>query len=159
MSRAGRAKRLGPVADVAARREQHAARVLKESREILTRYQAQLRGLQNYRQEYLANFQQAGTGGMKAGRMKDYLVFLGKLDEAIEQLQTAIASSSARCEEDRGVWLASRAKLKALDSVIARYASEEQRDEIRREQREVDERAQRGVSNRPSAGSREKGGG
>ncbi len=138
-----RSKRLGPVADVAARREQHAARSLKESRDILARYEAQLQGLQAYRQEYVAGFQQAGTDGMGAGRMKDYLVFLGKLDEAIQQLQAVISSSNERCEQDKTQWLATRAKFKALDEVITRYRREEDRNEVRREQRETDERAQR----------------
>ena len=131
------------MADVASRREQHAARSLKESRDILARYEAQLQGLQDYRQEYVAGFERAGTDGMGAGRMKDYLVFLGKLDEAIQQLQTVISSSNERCEQDKTQWLATRAKFKALDEVIARYRREEDRNEVRREQRETDERAAR----------------
>ncbi len=139
-----RSKRLGPVADVAARREQHAARSLKESREVLARYEAQLQGLQAYRQEYVAGFHQAGADGMGVGRRKDYLVFLHKLDEAIGQLQTMISSSSVRCEKDKAQWLATRAKFKALDKIISRYRREEARNEVRREQRETDDRAQRG---------------
>ena len=139
-----RSKRLGPVADVAARREQHAARSLKESRDILAQSEAQLQGLQAYRQEYVAGFHQASTDGMGAGRMKDYLAFLAKLDEAIDQLRTMIASSNVRCEEDRSQWLATRAKFKALDKIISRYRQEEERNEIRREQRETDDRSQRG---------------
>ncbi len=141
-----RSKRLGPVADVAARREQHAARSLKESRDILARYESQLQDLQAYRQEYVDGFHQAGTDGMGVGRMKDYLVFLGKLDEAIRQLQTMVSSSSDRCERDKSQWLATRAKFKALDKVISRYRREEERNEVRREQRETDERSQRGKS-------------
>ncbi|MDJ0870286.1 MAG: flagellar export protein FliJ [Gammaproteobacteria bacterium] len=139
-----RSKRLAPVAGVAARREQHAAQTLKESRETLAQYEAQLRGLQSYRQEYVGGFQQAGSQGMQAGRMKDYLVFLDKLDAAISQLQAVISTSIERCERDKGVWLAKRAKLKALDKAIARYLKEEQQEEVRREQRDTDERAQQG---------------
>ena len=146
-----RSKRLRPVADVAARREQQAARMLQESRKTLARHEAQLRNLQDYRQEYVSGFEQAGTDGINAGRMKDYLVFLDKLDEAIRQLQGVIASSRTRCEQDKGLWLACRAKLKAVDKVIARYRSEEDRDEVRREQRESDERAQ-GASGRRGQG-------
>ena len=147
-----RTKRLGPVAEVAARREQHAARTLKESREILAGFETQLKGLQDYRQEYLAGFQQAGSAGINAARMKDYLVFLDKLDDAIRQLGAAISSSHERCEQDKGLWLASRTKLKALEMIISRYRSEEQRNEVRREQRETDERAQRATRKEQGAG-------
>ena len=150
-----RSKRLGPVADVAARREQHAARTLKESREILAGFEAQLRGLQDYRQEYMAGFRQAGSAGMNAARMKDYLVFLDKLDEAITQLGAAISSSHERCEQDKDLWLASRAKLKALEKIITGYRNEEQRNEVRREQRESDERAQRAKGRGQEAEGRE----
>ncbi len=140
---ANRSKRLRPVAEVAQRREQDAARVLKESRDTLRQYETQLENLKAYRQEYVLGFQEASVSGMGAGRMKDYLVFLSKLDDAINQLEAVMATTREDCERDRTQWVAKRARLKALDEVIARFRMEERRDEIRREQRDADERAQR----------------
>ncbi len=141
--KANRSKRLRPVAEVAQRREQDAARVLKESRDTLRQYETQLENLKAYRQEYVLGFQQASVSGMGAGRMKDYLVFLSKLDDAINQLEAVMATTREDYERDRTQWVAKRARLKALDEVIARFRMEERRDEIRREQRDTDERAQR----------------
>ena len=143
-----RSKRLRPVAEVAQRREQAAARALKHSRDTLRRYETQLENLKAYRQEYVTGFHEASVSGMGAGRMKDYLVFLSKLDSAIDQLQAVMATSEQDYQRDKTQWVAIRAKLKAIDEVIARFRTEEGRDELRREQRDTDERAQR-KSRRP----------
>lgn len=134
-----RSKRLKPIARIADHRQQDAARVFRESREELERYQLRLAELRGYRDEYLSRFHRTGNGGMGASQMKDYLVFLGKLDEAIRQLETLIAGSRQHCETRRDEWLASRSRFKALDEVISRHRSTERRQALRREQRESDE--------------------
>jgi len=134
-----RSKRLKPLAQIADRKQQDAARVFRQSREELDRYEARLVELRSYRKEYLGRFHRAGNGGIGASQMKDYLVFLARLDEAIRQLEALLADSRQQCESRRGEWVTSRARFKALDEVIARYRSAERREMLRREQRDADE--------------------
>jgi len=143
-----RSKRLQPLAQIADQKQQDAARLLKQSREELGRYEARLVELRSYRQEYVSRFQQAGNGGMGAGQMKDYLVFLGKLDEAVRQLDALILDTRLQCDSKKTDWMASRARFRALDEVITRHLKEERRDELRREQRQADEHTLRGVISR-----------
>jgi flagellar FliJ protein len=134
-----RSKRLMPLAQIADRKQQDAARVFRQSRDELEGFEARLGELRGYREEYLGRFHRAGNGGLGAGQMKGYLVFLAKLDEAIRQLEALLAASRQQCETRRGEWVASRARFKALDEVIARYRSAERREMLRREQRNADE--------------------
>ncbi len=135
-----RSRRLQPIARIAERRQQDAARVLKESRDELDQNEARLEDLQAYREEYRNRLHRTGNGGIGASRMKGYLAFLGKLDEAIHQLETLIAAGRQQCEAKRDEWIASRARFKALDEVISRYRRAERRTQLRREQRNTDER-------------------
>ncbi len=134
-----RSRRLQPIARIADRRQQDAARVLKESREELDRNETRLEDLRAYREEYRNRFNRTGIGGIGASRMKGYLAFLAKLDEAIHQLELLIAASEQHCEAKRDEWIASRARFKALDEVISRYRRAERRTQLRREQRNADE--------------------
>ncbi len=139
-----RSTRLEPFARLADQRQQGAARSLQASREELARYEARLQELRAYRGEYASRLQKLGKAGSSAENIKRFLHFIGQVDEGIRQLEALIPVAQGRCEQRRDEWLAARSRFRALDEVIVRARSEEDRDRLRREQRESDERGQHG---------------
>lgn len=137
-----RSQRLKPVARIADRKQQDAARLFRLSREELEHYRQRLVQMQLYRQDYLARFQESGSRGMSGEQVKDFQIFLGKLDDGISQLRSLIEDSTKSCEINREDWVARRARCQALDGIIEHYRLEEARDTIRREERASDERSQ-----------------
>lgn len=138
-----KSQRLRPVVRVAENHEQQAVRNLGASQTALNQAQQKLLELENYREEYLANFQSAGRSGMSAGRMEDYRRFLLRLDKAISEQKQILAQAESAVEQRRQAWHASRTKVRSLDSVVSRYEAEEQQQANKREQSASDERSQR----------------
>ncbi len=81
---------------------------------------------------------------MSAEQMKDYRIFLGKLDAAIRQLDELIKTAARKSESRKEHWVERRIRHRTLEKVVSRYKIEEQRDHVRREDRESDEHTQRG---------------
>ena len=138
-----RSKRLEPIARVADRHEQDAAGRFAESRESLVQQRQRLEEMRSYREEYLGRLAKQGGGGLRASQIKEYQVFLARLDDTIGQLEGMVHAAERAMEQRRNEWLGRRARSKALDGVVDRYRREEDRDSLRREERESDERNQR----------------
>jgi flagellar FliJ protein len=138
-----KSQRLRPVVRVAENREQQAVRALGESQTAMNLAKQKLAELENYRQDYLQNFQESGKAGMSAARMEDYRRFLQKLDAAIEQQKQVLAQAGYVVEQRRQDWFATRNKVRSLDNVVTRYEAEEQRQAHKKEQGDNDERSQR----------------
>lgn len=132
-----------PLADIAERRQEHAAEAYRDIRQELSRYQRRLDEVLAYRQEYLDRFTRSGEGGVSAQQMKDYQVFLGKLDVAVEQLRELVRETNVKCAARKDDWVARRARYRALDEVVSKYRQQEFREELRAGEREADEIAQR----------------
>ena len=137
-------KRLKPVQQVAANREQKAARSMGQARANLAQEEAKLAQLKQYHQEYLTRFQEASAQGMSVAQLQEYRAFLGKLDEAIEQQQKVVAASMATHSTHRDDWKQKRTRTQALGKVVERYRKEERKVADRVEQKESDERNNRG---------------
>jgi len=75
-------RRLGPVIDKARESEQAAARALGEAHTRVDGAAQKLAELETYRSEYIEGLQHKTRNGLNAMQMKDYRVFLGRLDEA-----------------------------------------------------------------------------
>lgn len=138
-----RSQRFEPVVKVAENREQEAARLLGDAQSALSQAQHRLTELEGYREEYISRFHSTGSVGMSAAQMMDYRTFLGKLDLAITEQRTVVEQADQFAEQQRQEWFARRGKVKMLDTVVARYQADEQRDANRKEQGDQDERAQR----------------
>jgi flagellar FliJ protein len=137
-----KSRRLQPVVKVAESREQQAARALGESQSQLSQAQQRHAELLRYKEEYLQRFHAAGKVGMNAAQMEDYRQFLVKLDQAIEQQRQVVEQAAQVLETKRRHWFEKRTKTQALDKVVSRYQSAEQRQQDRQEQNEQDEHAQ-----------------
>jgi len=137
-----RSQRFEPVVKVAENREQEAARLLGNAQATLTDAQQRLAELEGYREEYIKRFHATGSIGMSAAQMMDYRAFLVKLDQAIVEQGIVVGQAAGHVEQQRQEWFARRGKVKMLDTVVARYQADEQRDANRKEQGDQDERAQ-----------------
>lgn len=137
-----RSRRFEPVVKVAENREQQAAQALGEAQAALTQAQQRLAELEQYCEEYIQRFHATGAMGMSAAKMLDYRAFLVKLDRAIKEQGLAVEQAGRLAERQRQEWFSHRGKVKMLDTVVARFQADEQRDADRKEQGDQDDRAQ-----------------
>lgn len=137
-----KSQRLAPIAHIAESRERSASNVLAQAQRILNECEARLSELLSYRDEYQRRLHEAGTVGLEAGHMQEYLLFITKLDQAIGRQREMLTETTLAYEQQKTRWLALHSKTLALDKAVERCRSEESRMDDRREQRESDERAQ-----------------
>ena len=104
---------------------------------------AKLCDLDHYRAEYLLGLGKRVADGMSGPALRDYHVFLGRLDEAIIQQRQAILCCDTERDDDQRRWREVAVQLKAVSAVIERWRVDERVIEGRTEQREIDERALR----------------
>lgn len=143
MSVMTRSRRMQPVQNVAHNREQSAVQKLGQSQQYLAAQQAKLDELRSYRDQYTKDFEASGGGGLGATRLRDYRVFLNRLNQAISQQEALLTQCSCQHEETRLQWLQTRTHSQAIDKVVQRFDAEERRLQERREQKEQDEHAAR----------------
>jgi len=137
-----RSQRFEPVVKVAENREQEAARGLGRAQTTFAEAQQRLTELEAYREEYIKRFHSTGAVGMSAAQMMDYRAFMVKLDQAIAEQGVVVEQATHRVEQQRQEWFNRRGKVKMLDTVVARYQTDERRDADRKEQGDQDERNQ-----------------
>lgn len=134
---------MAPVQTVLDRKEKDRARELGDARARLAGAQAKLADLQQYRQDYEQSFQQRAKAGQPVRALRDFQVFLARLDQAIQQQTQIVAAGEAEVNGHSTRWQSAARQVKAVDSVVDRWNGEERRAQDRREQKETDERAQR----------------
>ncbi|RMG30704.1 MAG: flagellar export protein FliJ [Gammaproteobacteria bacterium] len=134
-----RSRRFLPVVEQARRREQEAARRLGEAQARWRQAEAQLRQLAAYRDEYAKRLETCGT--VAAARLRDYLCFLERLNQAIDQQRALLERLEGEVEARRETWQGLHARRRALDRVREGYLREERREAERRDQRRLDELA------------------
>jgi len=138
-----RSKRMQPVQRVAQNREQSAVQKLGQSQQNLDAQRVRLEQLRDYRDQYSRNFEQSGGSGLDATRIQDYRVFLNRLSEAIRQQEAVLEQCCCQHEQTRQQWAETRTHCQAIEKVVHRYRSDEQRQQDLREQKEQDECARR----------------
>lgn len=137
-----RFKRLQPVKQLADDKADAAARELAAAQQRLGEQEQRLRQLQEFRAQYQQQRVDSGGNGMDGFRLRDFNVFIGRLDQAISHQQRLIAQSLADVERLQRLWTEQLRHAKAIDKVVARCAADERRAEERRAQRETDAFAQ-----------------
>jgi len=95
--------------------------------------------LTRYRDEYHARFLEAAKAGLDPEQWRNFLAFLGRLDEAISQQQACVASSKQRTADGQKAWHDERNRLRAYDTLSQRFRMAELRAEVKAEQRLSDE--------------------
>lgn len=135
-----RSKRMQPIARHAEQVQQQAVQVYVTAQQAVVDAQLQLEQLLEYRIEYSSR---RTRNGMSIQQLRDYQYFLSKLNLSIEQAHQQIEFKKNSCEKQRQAWLKTRARSKALDSVIEKYKQQERTIALRIEQKEQDEYASR----------------
>ncbi|MGB5716778.1 MAG: flagellar export protein FliJ [Gammaproteobacteria bacterium] len=136
-------KRMQPVAEAAQQQADAAAKSVAECNRIVMAMRRQLDELLGYRDDYANGLRQKGHKGVNASQMKDYSVFLERLNKAIGQQQENLDNAGARFAASKRVWIEKQQRAKAIDSVVERYQQADRREQSRREQQEGDEHARR----------------
>ena len=134
-----RSKRMQPVVNVTANREREAAQRLGESQQRIQAAEQRLDELIRYREEYTQQF--ANGGSLNTARLQDYRIFLGRLNQAVEQQRSLLERAREECAVQRQRWLDLHTCVQALGKVVERYRDEERSDQDRRDQKETDQHA------------------
>ena len=134
---------LQPVANLAKHSERSAARKHGDVLREFKQQQQQLEELIKYRKQYFENFQQAGKAGLSIVQVRDYQLFLSRLDQAIAQQQQQVQQHQAVTRQSQANWMDKRGKSKMLDKVVAGRLQQEQQAAEKQEQRELEDRPHR----------------
>ena len=139
-----RSERMAPVQRVLGKTEQQRARELADARTRLAEAESKLQDLEQYRRDYEQAFQQRAKAGQPVMQLRDFQVFLARLDQAIQQQKQIVEAGRGEVAGQATRWQSAARQVKAVDSVVGRWQGEERREQDRRDQKETDERAQRG---------------
>ena len=143
-------KRMQPVAEMAQQQAEAAAQSVAECNRAYESLRRQLDELHSYRDDYANGLRHKGCQGFNAIQIKDYRLFLERLNRAIEQQQVILSSAGIRLAASKQVLIEKQQRAKAIDSVVSRYRQAERREQSRRDQREGDEHAQHFLQRRDS---------
>lgn len=132
-----RSKRMQSVVEVTVRREREAAKRLGEAQQRVQAGEHQLNELIRYRDEYTQQF--ANGGSLAAARLRDYRIFLDRLNQAVEQQRALVMRARQEVDVQRQHWLDSHMRVQALGKVVERYRDEERSLSERRLQKEADQ--------------------
>lgn len=135
-----RSKRMQSVVEVTANREREAARRLGDAQKRVEAAEQRLQELLLYRDDYTQQF--ANGASLTAARLQDYRIFLGRLNQAVDQQLQLLERARQDCEAQRRRWMDIHTRTQALDKVVSRYRDEERSDNERREQKESDQHTQ-----------------
>lgn len=134
---------LQPLLDLAQTRTDDAARRLGELIAAERDSVQKLQMLEDYRREYRDRFTEAARDGMSPDAWRNFSLFIGKLDEAINQQRRMVEQSQSRTAQGQQTWIAQRSKLKAFDALAQRHQKDMAHEDARREQKQSDEHAAR----------------
>ncbi|NND61482.1 MAG: flagellar export protein FliJ [Gammaproteobacteria bacterium] len=130
-----RSKRLQPIADIAAHREQEASKRMAAARANLDKHRAMLTDLERYHEEYA----QSHNSFADAVRLQDFRLFMDRLEHAIAQQRRLIVTLEREFDTQQDDWRDRRSQRKALDMAADRFAREERRIAEQDEQRQIEE--------------------
>jgi flagellar FliJ protein len=143
-----RSERMDPVKRVFGKAEKDRARELGDAQRRLVEAEARLNELANYRGEYLGAFRKRAEDGTSVRALRDFQVFLARLDEALRQQENIVAAAREQTAGSRRNWQGAARQVKAVESVVDRWQHAEVRAGERRDQKESDDRAQRSSGKR-----------
>lgn len=99
----------------------------------------QYQGLATYRSDYIKQSQQQGSVGLQSRQFNQFLNFIAKLDQALQQQGKAVQQARAAAEQRKQSWLAMQKKRKAFELLIQRADEAELQKLLKQEQKMADE--------------------
>ncbi len=133
------APKIEQAATVARMSEQKSLQALSAERRTHEARQVQLDQLLQYRAEYEAILQEKSGVGMEASQLRDYRLFLERLNSAIEQQRAEVAKSQAGLETTQDTWRARAQRTQALDQLVDDRQREEVKARDKAEQKRADD--------------------
>lgn len=130
---------LQPLLDLSQNQMDSAAKNLHALKVRWNDAEEKLKQLLAYRESYRERLRDSGSSGTSAMAMRDFQLFLAKLDTAIKLQQDEVARCQARWNAGQQEWLKQRGKLKAFDALSQRHRRAEEKRENQIEQKEQDE--------------------
>ena len=104
--------------------------------------QARLEELESYRAAYVQDFAQRAQAGLDGAGVREYQIFIGRLDEALRFQSQIVAQAELQRSTELENWRSAAQRAAAVDTLAKHWRAEELRTEDRREQHEADERSQ-----------------
>lgn len=137
-------KRLAPILDIAQKKSDEAARALGVLNQKLSRENTMLNQLQVYQGDYMNMMGEMCKPGQRLdiNHIVRYQNFIDRLQTAQRQQNDQIAIINAQKEQVKEYWLKTRARVKALESVIEKDAKVRQYKQDKIEQKNSDEFSQ-----------------
>lgn len=112
---------LQPLLDLMKEKNDEATRRLGELIASENNEKKRLKMLEDYRTEYSAHFVGACQAGISAMMMCNYRDFLARIDEAIAAQTTMVQKSVENTEKGKKEWQKQNTKMKAIDTLKARF--------------------------------------
>lgn len=135
--------RFKPIQMIASHQERKAAAALGDSMRQRDSAQQRLDELRTYLADYLDRFHQASLRGLSSTQVREYQVFITKLEKAITAQERVVISSQQHCATQKAQWQGRYTKNKAMENAVGRLQQRERQDAERKAQKDTDERAQR----------------
>jgi flagellar FliJ protein len=147
------ADKLKKLAVFAKMAEQVSAKELSASNKSHQEKLAQLEQLLRFRDEYDATLREKGQGGMSAAQMQDYRMFIGNLNQAIEEQRQQVDNSVADLAGVEANYRSRSQRKQALDHLVDQRRRGELRAREKAEQKESDDRAMANYRNEQRDGA------
>ncbi|MCB6185242.1 flagellar export protein FliJ [Leeia sp. TBRC 13508] len=138
--------------ELARQDEDKAARTMQDAQKRLNQSQQQFQTLGQYRQDYLDKLGQTQSQGITIAQLKDYQLFMSKLDTAIQQQQKEVERYEQILVAARNQWMEKRSKVQAFEALEVRHHANELKKENKQEQKLNDEFAGRAGRHTPENG-------
>lgn len=135
-----RSKRMGAVLTLAERSEQQAAQALESARERVLAEKQQLEQLQQYRSQYLEEYQNR-RDGVRPAELIGYSSFIQRLELVLAEQEKKMLLLQQQLAERQQQWQQSYRKRKSIQELIVRLKQEENAALEQKLQRELDELA------------------
>ena len=146
-----RTQRIQPVQRIVDDREREQAKAVALARQKVAEAEAKFVELGRYREDYQRGFQKEAAGGASGLRLRDFRLFLSRLDEALRQQEQVVARAKSEQEHQTRLWLESQRRAKALGIVVDKWRGDERVAAERQDQRDTDERAAGMAARKPTA--------
>ncbi len=136
-------KRFESIRRIADKRQQDAAAQFGRERRERDDASQRLEELQQYHREYMQRYAEATRNGAAATRLRDYQVFIDKLEYAIEEQQRILGQHQEQCAQAKREWSDKYTHSRAIGNVIERKRRDAEQAKARQEQKTLDDRAPR----------------
>lgn len=132
--------------DLAEHRSQEVARNLGQLIAHGERGEAKLQLLRNYLREYRLRLDEAVREGLDSERLRNYLSFIARLDQAVAHQAAEVATTQESIDREKERWRAQERERRTYETLLERRRAESRRLEGRSQQKQLDEIATRTVT-------------